>query len=65
MKLATNLRPTCDQLATNLRVTCGQMEVVRMTILLGALILLAWCGAALGLGYLLGTLLHRLGRDDE
>lgn len=24
-----------------------------------------WCGAALGLGYLLGTLLHRLGRDDR
>ena len=22
-------------------------------------------GAALGLGYLLGTLLHKLGRDDE
>lgn len=36
-----------------------------MTVLLGALILVAWCGAALVLGYLLGTLLHRLGRDDE
>lgn len=36
-----------------------------MTILLSALILLAWCGAALGLGYLLGTLLHKLGRDDD
>ena len=36
-----------------------------MKILIGALVLLAWCGAALGLGYLLGTLLHRLGRDDD
>nr|DAQ77440.1 MAG TPA: protein of unknown function (DUF883) [Caudoviricetes sp.] len=36
-----------------------------MKILIGALVLLAWSGAALGLGYLLGTLLHKLGRDDE
>ena len=36
-----------------------------MTIILGALILLAWCGTALGLGYLLGALLHKLWRDDE
>ena len=36
-----------------------------MTILLGVLILLAWSGAALGLGYLLWTLLHKLGRDDD
>lgn len=53
------------KLAYNLRITCWQMEVVRMTILLGALILVAWCGAALGLGYLLGTLLYKLGRNDE
>lgn len=36
-----------------------------MTILISVLVLLAWCGAALGLGYLLGTLLRKLGRDDE
>lgn len=36
-----------------------------MTILWGALILLAWSGAALGLGYLLGTLMHRLGGEGE
>lgn len=36
-----------------------------MTILLAALILLAWCGAALALAYALGTLLHKLGRDDK
>ena len=36
-----------------------------MTIFLGALILLAWCGAALALSYALGTLLHKLGRDDK
>lgn len=36
-----------------------------MTILLGALILVAWCGVSLGLAYALGTLLHRLGRDDK
>lgn len=36
-----------------------------MTIILGALILVAWCVAALGLGYLLGTLMHRLGGEDD
>lgn len=36
-----------------------------MTIILGVLILLAWCGVSLALAYALGTLLHRLGRDDE
>lgn len=35
-----------------------------MTIVLGVLILLAKCVAALVLGYLLGTL-HKLWRDDE
>lgn len=40
-------------------------EVVRMTIFLGALILVAWSGAALALAYALGTLLHKLGRDDK
>lgn len=36
-----------------------------MTIFLGALVLLAWSGAALALAYALGTLLHKLGRDDK
>lgn len=36
-----------------------------MTIILGALILVAWCGVSLALAYVLGTLLHRLGRDDR
>lgn len=36
-----------------------------MTIILGALILLAWCGVSLALAYVMGTLLHRLGRDDK
>lgn len=36
-----------------------------MTIILGALILLAWCGVSLALAYVLGTLLRKLGRDDK